>query len=109
MSASDAPLARLFSDVAKAVSAAQEELDVEANASPGDLPLPPLAFIVSQTKVTLAGNLALAPGDVVGESSGGLSFALSNRIQSTLQSAGDSAKSSRISLSIEAVPRSNDT
>ena len=108
MSDSIAQLSKLLADVATAVVSTQQELDRLANEAPGDLPLPPLAFVVRQTEVTLQGTLS-APGGESAARDGALSFALVNRVQAGLGGSERATLSTRVSVSIQAVERRHDS
>jgi hypothetical protein len=102
MSGSDTLLSDMLADVVSAVVSTQKELDRLANEAPGDLPLPPLAFVVRQTDVTLQGTFFAQGGESAGQDRA-LSFALVNRVQASLRGSDRAALSTRVSLSIQAV------
>lgn len=102
MSDSIAQLSKVLADVATAVVATQQELDRLAVASPNDLPLAPLAFVVRQTDVTLQGTFAMRGGVPVARD-GALAFALVDRVQASLRVGDAAALSTRISVSIQAI------
>lgn len=96
-------LASVLTDVANAVTSTQKEMDRLANESPGDLPMAPLAFVVKQTEVTLLGSLSVRRGDALAARDSALSFALVNRVQSSLRGRHDATLSTHVSVSIHAV------
>jgi hypothetical protein len=102
MSGSDTLLSDVLADVVRAVVSTQKELDRVANEAPGDLPLPPLAFVVRQTEVTLQGTFAMQAGAPAAQDRA-LSFALVNRVQAGLRGSDRAALSTRVSVSIQAV------
>jgi hypothetical protein len=93
----------MLADVVRAVTSTQKELDRVANESPGDLPCPPLAFVVKQTEVTLLGNLSMQIGDLIAAPERSLNFALVNRVQASLRGSHGANLSTRVSVSIQAV------
>jgi hypothetical protein len=102
MSGSDTLLSDMLADVVSAVVSTQKELDRLANEAPGDLPLPPLAFVVRQTEVTLQGTFSAQGGESAARDRA-LSFALVNRVQASLRGSDSATLSTRVSVSIQAV------
>ena len=102
MGRSSTALSGMLADVATAVLSTQKELDRLANEPPGELPLPPLAFIVRQTDVTLQGTLSVQR-DALAARAPALSFALVNRVQASLRGSDGATLSTRVSVSIQAV------
>lgn len=106
MNAAHAPLSGVLIDVAKAVVAAQHELDRNAAAAAEDLPMAPLAFVVNRTEVVLRGDLGAQSVNATARRDTALVFALESRVRASLRRSSF-AGSSRISISVEAIARAN--
>ena len=101
MSRPQAPLSSLLADVARAVVAAQKDLDREADAAPRDGSLAPLAFVVKETQLALAGQLVMRAG---GASVQDRALVLSqiDRVQAGLYGSRGIALTCRVCASIRA-------
>jgi hypothetical protein len=101
MARSTTLLSEVLADVASAVTATQRGLDRDADKAPRHSSLAPLAFVLRETQLTLLGQLSVPLGSASAGS--GLIFSQVGRVQTALYGSGGIARTSRISVSIQAL------